>query len=184
MGDTVALLSPLLSAFKLSQSPVASPSKLSSICWWVLVGANSVLAPVGFCSAKLLAQLGWCLFPCSSAWNFSQPVKHRIASILLKQLLGLIFHWLGHDPITCNYVGTAEYSTLDSLHCPPEASVHIPAGCWDWGRNRWNKVQAFKILGLLLTCRKGLKDVILFQGRKCFSGEGFFLCLGSWSLLL
>lgn len=33
--------------------------------------------------------------------ELSQPVNHRIISILLKQLLGLICHWLGQDPITC-----------------------------------------------------------------------------------
>lgn len=163
MGDTIELLPPSssspspLSAFKLSQSPIASPSKLSSICWWVLVGAGGCQQCAGssgilLCKAAGSARLvSISLFFCLER---SQPVKHRIASILLKQLLGLIFHWLGHDPITCNYVGTTECSKLDSLHCPPEASVHIPAGCWDWGRIRWSQVQAFRIFGLLLTCRK------------------------------
>lgn len=46
------------------RSPVAFP-RLAQ-----LMGARPTLAPVGFLSAKLLAQLGCCLFPCSSAWNF------------------------------------------------------------------------------------------------------------------
>lgn len=50
-----------------SQSPVAFPKLAQQ---HVLIGASSVLAPVGFLSAKLLAQLSCCLFPYSSAWNF------------------------------------------------------------------------------------------------------------------
>lgn len=47
-----------------SQSPVAFPKLTQQP---VLIGASSVLALVGFLSAKLLPQLGCCLFSYSSA---------------------------------------------------------------------------------------------------------------------
>lgn len=51
-----------LLAFKLleSQSPVAFPKQTQQ---HALMGASSVLAPVGFLSAKLLAQLAVVCFP-------------------------------------------------------------------------------------------------------------------------
>lgn len=67
MGDTVTLLFPPPISFYTQPVTGSFPKRAQQ---HLLVGASSVLAPVGFCSAKLLAQLGWCLFSCSSAWNF------------------------------------------------------------------------------------------------------------------
>lgn len=108
------------------QSPVAFPMQAQQ---HVLTGASSAGSsgiPVCWCRLTSAVSPFFCL-------QLSWPVKHRSAAILLKSLLGLIFHRLGQDPVTCDHVIQADWCRFEMPHYPLDASVDIPGWLFGWG---------------------------------------------------